>query len=283
MGAPSIIEPYTRLGLRLSRLWGYHARDPVSGENAPGGARYNRDGTIRRAWHDPLGWAGMDKVLPPPETIKAIQEQTAQLQDNHDLLEEKITSAESELLSLNLEINAMRENTHLKRNFKRHTEELEERAEMLADMREELATCDPRLDALRKYEKKLLSGGKDPLRAHIRNPMLPETTTHARMNRLAETWAAFSIGGMMIAFVMVALFARHYLFSTILIMIGGTILIEAMFRRRLSILINRLTILMAFAASLVLVFEFFWLIIIILIVIAGAYIIIENLRELWLH
>ena len=103
------------------------------------------------------------------------------------------------------------------------------------------------------------------------------------MNQLAETWAALSVGGMMIGFVIVALFARHYLFPSVLIMIGITIIIEAMFRRRLSILINRITVFLALAASLVLIYEFFWLIIIFIIVLAGAYIIIENIRELRLH
>ena len=43
-------------------LWGLFAKDPISGENAPAGPMYNRDGTPRGRWVDPLGFAGLDKA-----------------------------------------------------------------------------------------------------------------------------------------------------------------------------------------------------------------------------
>ena len=45
-------------------LWGHDTRDRLGGERGPAGPRYERDGTVRKSWADPLGWAGMAKVAP---------------------------------------------------------------------------------------------------------------------------------------------------------------------------------------------------------------------------
>ena len=76
---PSQGEPWTPLLISdadgwvdgYRGLWGLDTWDPLGGERAPSGPKYNRDGTIRQSWRDPLGWAGLDKVLPPREAIPA--------------------------------------------------------------------------------------------------------------------------------------------------------------------------------------------------------------------
>ncbi|HLI00768.1 MAG TPA: hypothetical protein VKV06_08275, partial [Acidimicrobiales bacterium] len=45
-------------------LWGLDTDDRFGGERAPAGPRYERQGSVRRAWSDPLGWAGLLDVTP---------------------------------------------------------------------------------------------------------------------------------------------------------------------------------------------------------------------------
>jgi hypothetical protein len=47
-------------------LWGHDTRDRLGGERGPAGPRYERDGTVRQSWADPIGWAGLAKVAPSP-------------------------------------------------------------------------------------------------------------------------------------------------------------------------------------------------------------------------
>jgi len=47
-------------------LWGHDTGDRLGGERGPAGPRYERDGTVRQSWADPIGWAGMAKVAPNP-------------------------------------------------------------------------------------------------------------------------------------------------------------------------------------------------------------------------
>ncbi|MGB5950983.1 MAG: hypothetical protein WBG57_00550 [Ornithinimicrobium sp.] len=43
-------------------LWGHDTRDRLGGERGPAGPRYERDGTVRASWADPVGWSGLAKV-----------------------------------------------------------------------------------------------------------------------------------------------------------------------------------------------------------------------------
>ena len=47
-------------------LWGLDTGDPFGGERAPAGPRYERGGSVRQCWSDPVGWAGLDKEAPSP-------------------------------------------------------------------------------------------------------------------------------------------------------------------------------------------------------------------------
>ena len=55
-------------------LFGLDTYDRFAGERAPAGPKYNRSGTVRQSWNDPLGFAGLGKMAPPsrqPEEIGA--------------------------------------------------------------------------------------------------------------------------------------------------------------------------------------------------------------------
>ena len=56
---PALLHPLPEWASNYRGLWGLYARDPVSGENAPAGPVYRRDGQVRRSWYDPVSWAGV--------------------------------------------------------------------------------------------------------------------------------------------------------------------------------------------------------------------------------
>src|SRR5262245_8072192 len=58
---------------RYRGLWGLETRDPFGGERAPAGPKHNRDGSVRQSWFDPLGWVGLDEVVPPPELAPSLK------------------------------------------------------------------------------------------------------------------------------------------------------------------------------------------------------------------
>jgi hypothetical protein len=62
-----LIGDETPWARRYRGLWGLDTEDPLRGERAPAGPRYERDGSVRRAWADPVAWAGLLKVPPTEE------------------------------------------------------------------------------------------------------------------------------------------------------------------------------------------------------------------------
>jgi hypothetical protein len=58
---PNLIDEKTPWVSAYRGMWGLYAQDPISGENAPAGPMYNRDGSVRAGWYDPLGFAELDK------------------------------------------------------------------------------------------------------------------------------------------------------------------------------------------------------------------------------
>ena len=64
---------------RYKGLWGLDTGDRFAGERAPAGPKYTRIGTVRQSWHDPLGFAGLDKVAPPSQAVAALEARIAEL------------------------------------------------------------------------------------------------------------------------------------------------------------------------------------------------------------
>jgi hypothetical protein len=158
---------------------------------------------------------------------------------------------------------------------------MDEVAAELDQMQAEYAATGSRVEALELYEARKLRGQAGPMRAHIRRLYRPASSISLRFSRFAEVWAAVSIGVMLIAFVSLFLTAPRYLAIGLVMLLSIFIFVEAGFRRQLPRLVSTLTIILAFVATAVLLYEFFWQIVVGLVVLAGAYLMWENLRELW--
>ena len=110
---PEVLTPPPGWVSDYRGLWGLYARDPISGENAPGGPMYNRDGTVRRAWYDPLGWAGLHKVAAPNVAATRVAERRAHLAERREALDAAIAETRRELEGVSLEAAAIRSQPHL--------------------------------------------------------------------------------------------------------------------------------------------------------------------------
>lgn len=280
-GEPVELDPVPAWAENYRGLWGYYARDPLAGENAPAGVCYNRDGSMRRAWYDPVGWFGLDKVPPPKDRLKLVMQRRQELEAQREVLSTQIMHKQEELYDAGIQASAMNELPHLKNAYEDQRELVETLAEDIQKLREQLTQNRELIDVLSDYEDNLIHGRREPYRVHLKRPLLPEKERELRLGWLAEIWSAISIGLMLIAFLALAIFARQYLFfglAAILALIG---FVEAGFRRRLSNLINSVAIVLAVISFLVLVYEYYWIVIVFGVSVASLYMIWQNLRELW--
>jgi hypothetical protein len=241
---------------------------------------YNRDGTTRRSWYDPLGWSGLEKTPTPPQRLAWVQEQQARLAAQRADLAARIESLSMAARGLGVELAAMQEQSHLRRLRDEHQQRLSAVSAELAQTRAHLTADNSLAAALAEYEARIQAGERSPARAHLQRAHHPTSDERLRLHRFAETWAAVSIGVGMISFVILVLFAREYLLFGLIALLAVILFIEASVRRRLTRLINSVTVALAIAATLVLLFQFFWTIVVAGVLMAGGYILWENIREL---
>ena len=261
-------------------LWGLYARDPFEGEDAPAGPMYNRDKSINRAWYDPIGWAGLDKVPSPTETLEAILEQRADIISQCGALRAEIDDKSRQLKKFGAELAAMRDRSHLDAPYEEGTRRVAELSGELDRLRARLATDEAVSESLAEYADRLRAGERDPARAHISRAQRPASEDELRVSRVAEAWAAISVSLMLISFVGIAMFEREHLISMLVFSIAFFAFVEAGFRGRLVNLVSSANIGLAVVATLIIIYEFFWQLVVATVLVVGLYALWDNLREL---
>lgn len=246
-------------------LWGVSVDDPFEGEDAPAGPMFNRDGSVRRSWSDPVAFAGLD-IVPPPSRerdlllgrIEAIDERAAELAATIPDLEQRLAAAGAE--GAEREVGAVR-------------------AELTATY-EERSESALRLAALRHRLAQLEAGRDDPPGAHLRRAAAPAPPGAARTGALLEAWAALSIGLLLLALVGVLLFAPTYGWAAAILVIAAFIFVESILQRRVIDMMVVATRIMALAIALILAVTFWQPLLIGVAIAAGVFVIRENVSEL---
>src|SRR5690606_38976464 len=193
-GDPVLLDPVPNWALLYRGLWGFYMQDPFAGEDAPAGPMYNRDGSVRRSWYDPVGWAGLDKVPAPHRALEKAAEERLRLISRGGELQRSVDERRSELGRLGVQLEAMRGFPHLKPLFSEQDAALDALSAELDALRAERTRDEALLEALEAHIQELQTGNRGPMRAHINRGFKPIPEEEMRLGRLAEIWAAVSIG-----------------------------------------------------------------------------------------
>ncbi len=261
-------------------LWGLYARDPIAGENAPAGPKYDRDGSVRRSWLDPLGWAGLDKVTPAEEARAAITAQMAAIQKRQEAARVEIDSKMKDLRALGLEAEAMQNAPHFKAHYPERVKQMAELSSAIEKLHKQIAVDHALLEALQQHDERLAQGERWPVRSHIKMAHRPTPEETEQLGRLAEAWAALSIGVLMIGFILILLIAPQFWANGLVSLVAVLSFLEALFRREAKEMIKSAVVGLSLAALAVLAYEFALIIVLVGVMGLGIFVIVDNLREL---
>lgn len=158
-----------------SGLWGNDTEDRFGGERGPAGPRYERNGTVRRSWGDPVGWAALDAVIPSGTARQALVDartaelagQLAEVQAERDAIRGRLRA---DVLAGTVDVTAPQ--TRLA--------ELADRSVVLADQLH-------RLDLVGDAEPPPVGP-----HAHLHVRPLPEPVEPAGRRRFLRLWATIS-------------------------------------------------------------------------------------------
>ena len=108
--SPVLIDDTTPWLRDYRGLWGLETGDPFGGERAPAGPRYERTGSVRRCWSDPVGWAGLDKVSPTPGAeLQAIKDRMVELDGQLAATRQELDARTDELRNAQVGVRALRD------------------------------------------------------------------------------------------------------------------------------------------------------------------------------
>jgi hypothetical protein len=277
---PCVIDENTGWVRAYRGLWGLYTQDPFAGEDAPAGPMFNRDGSVRRAWFDPVGWAGLDKVSPRAELPSTLETQRVALRERQAALRDEVQEELALLRGLDVQAAAMRNQPHLQRSYLTVTARIDTVARAIAQRQDEIVANAALLESLDRYGADVAEGLLGDPRAHIRRAHKPAERADLRAGRVAELWAAISVTVLLVAFIVLFLVKPGVLPFWMATIIALFAFVEAGLRGAFTRVVGSFAVGLAVVAGLVLLYEFFWWVIGSLVLVLALYILYDNLREL---
>ena len=278
--APVIIDESVPWVSQYRGLWGFFARDPISGENAPAGPMYNRDGTPRSSWYDPLGFAGLDKVPCPPELVPLLEENSAELSARQSQLSASIPEKVEQLQQLGTRFKSLEDQPHLAREYGALQKKIMSLTEEIHAMRREGSENAAVLETMKRRLERLKKGIPDDPQGHIRYLVAPVKLMQMRFARVAQAWAAISLSALLLAIIALLLVSPRFLPAGLAVITILFIVIESFLRGAFIHTVGEVTVLLAVIAAIILFLHFwFWILIAGLLGMA-SFLLIQRLREL---
>ncbi|MBD0283679.1 MAG: hypothetical protein ICV69_16050 [Thermoleophilaceae bacterium] len=277
---PDPIGETTRWVTQYRGLWGLYAQDPISGENAPAGPMFNRDGSPRPSWFDPLGFAELDKLPPPPLELELLEADSAALSARQGELAALISREAASLQQLGTRLESMEGSPHLAAEHERLASQVAQLAAKVKTLRRERSQNEAVLEGVRRRVERLRSGRRDHPRAHIRHAAEPVPRAQMRFGRAAELWAAVSLSLLLVGVVALIQFAPEDAWAGVVVLLIAVVVGESILRGTFVRTMNRIAVILALVATLILFVHFWKSVLIGGLIGLAAFLILQRVREL---
>ncbi len=228
--SPVLIDDDTPWVRDFRGLWGLDTEDPFGGERAPAGPRYERDGSVRPAWANPLGWAGLQKV-PTQETDVAglLDERIVRIERELAQLDDTIADERATLRSLSVQVRSLDAHEYARDLAQSRRSEIAARE---AALNQTIATRTQLAEELQSHHA---AGGRLPAeapQAHIAELHGPRSEEQERRTRFLRLWSVISTPLLLAALIVVLLARPLAWIATIVVLTALFIGVEAFARRR---------------------------------------------------
>jgi hypothetical protein len=260
-------------------LWGVDTEDPFGGERAPAGPKYNRDGSVRLAWYDPLAWAGLDKVPPPQEAPSVLSAQIQQLEAERSTAEVALDTKRQAVRALELQANALLGNEYWRPIVKGQADALNKAQAELQAHSAHLQTLVESQLACRQLLRRLEQGDWGDPQAHLHHQHRPEAPL-PRQSHLLDLWGAVSGALLMLVMLLLLIYTPANWYVWIVVAVLLSLGVESWLRRRLARYLINVTIFLAIVTTVVLLIAFWRFALVLAVIGLAAIMLRDNLREL---
>jgi hypothetical protein len=276
--SPVVIDEATPWASQYRGLWGLYARDPLSGENAPGGPMYNRDGTPRASWFDPLGFAGLDKTPPPSREADILRSHIADLKKTQKQQEGTAAERMEELQQLGALWRGMEGKPHLAKKHAALGVDLRAKASELTSVRKDLSQNRVVLDGLGQRLNEIETDVPTDPQAHILHRASPVPAS--AVSRTVEMWAALSIALLFFGVAALLIWSPQAILPGIVVLVIAFGLVESVMRRTFAVSLGNVAIFLALATIVVLGIAYWQIALAALLAGVGVILLLQRLQEL---
>ncbi len=173
-------------------LWGRDTRDFFDGERAPSGPRYERDGTIRRSWADPLAWVGLQKVAPSESAARSeLRSHVRGLETRLRDMDGEIVSRRDKLRQLDSARIVLDREAQSRPRAREYSQRMEKLEKELAEVYEKRVLLADERDTLARSLDSDTPLVPSPT-GHLKAPHMPYASGEQRANRFLHLWVALS-------------------------------------------------------------------------------------------
>ncbi|MEZ5117390.1 MAG: hypothetical protein R2737_14095 [Candidatus Nanopelagicales bacterium] len=240
---PVLIDDDTDWVVGYRGLWGLDTRDPLGGERGPAGPRYDRDGSVRESWRQPVAWAGLDKEAPTEA------EATQELDELGTELRHQRKELQTELDRTRRRLRGARYADRVGGHDPRHpTAAVRRLGREVADLRSRDAELAEQLGGVERARSR--AAVAEPVHAHLRHRAVPLAHAGAAglRQRLLRIWAAASASLLLGAAGVLMLLGVPNVVGALLVLVLVMVVIEAALRGRLvQLLLNGLVLVVLLA------------------------------------
>ncbi|HSF27283.1 MAG TPA: hypothetical protein VLC50_07180 [Actinomycetes bacterium] len=223
-------------------LWGLDTHDPLGGERAPAGPRYERDGRVRASWSQPVAWAALDSEAPTSaEAAAALGRRATDLRQRVAELDVELAHARDELRGARALDQTQQRSPRAPgadvRAMAARVAALREEQHRLCRSLEATVVATERADEAAGRAGRSRVSTTDPVHAHLRHRPLPISKTPVNRSWLARVWTSASASVLFAALGLVLLSSSSDVLGVSLVVVAVMLVIEAVVHRRLLALI----------------------------------------------
>jgi hypothetical protein len=247
---PVLIDDDTPWVRDYRGLWGLDTRDRFGGERAPSGPRYERDGSVRTSWSNPVGWAGLLKVPPDDDDLAvALHRRVAELDRELSELDVTIEADLAALRALRAQALSLSAHDYAQALATRRIADVAQRE---VELDQTIARRTMLAEERRTHLTTLSQPPPaEPPQAHIKRPHTPYLQEQERRTRFLKLWAAVSTPLLLGSIIVVLLASPLAWITTVAALIVAFAGVEAIARRRLLSFVASLLLLTAAAGLII--------------------------------
>ena len=235
---------------------------------------------MRQSWNDPLGFVGLASAATPADTREELVARIETLEAERAAVIAEADTISAVLPGMGIEGRALAGTSGVEAYRERRTLEVKASETHLAALRSSSAELKAAIAAARAFLVRYDAGYRGDPRSHLSHAAVPELPDTTNRRVFAETWAALSVGVLVLALAVILWFRLLPIAPTILLLVIGYLAIESFAQRRVETLLLRITVILAAIASILLAFHYLRELLLVGLGALGLFILVDNTGEI---